>query len=70
MIEMMDLVIKNFKTAIINMLKILNIYMSIMRKEIKTIIELQDLKNTISEIKFSRWVDQTLQTKRSVNWKI
>ena len=66
----MDLVIKNFKTAIINMLKILNIYMSIMRKEIKTIIELQDLKNTISEIKFSRWVDQTLQTKRSVNWKI
>lgn len=69
MIEMMDLVIKNFKTAIINMLKILNKYMSIMRKEIKTIIELQDLKNTISEIKFSRWLDQTLQTKRSVNWK-
>lgn len=65
----MDLVIKNFKTAIINMLKILNKYMSIMRKEIKTIIELQDLKNTISEIKFSRWLDQTLQTKRSVNWK-
>lgn len=69
MIEMLDLVIKNFKTAIINMLRILNKYMSIMRKEIKTIIELQDLKNTISEIKFSRWLDQTLQTKRSVNWK-
>lgn len=66
---MLDLVIKNFKTAIINMLRILNKYMSIMRKEIKTIIELQDLKNTISEIKFSRCLDQTLQTKRSVNWK-
>lgn len=48
---MMDLVIKNFKRAVINMLKILKKYISIMRREIKIIIKLQELKSTISKIK-------------------
>lgn len=48
---MIDLVITNFTTAIINMLKILKKYMSIVRRGLKAIKELQELKNTISEIK-------------------
>lgn len=51
MTEMTDLVIKTCKRVVTNMLKILKKYISIMKREIKTISELQELKNTISKIK-------------------
>lgn len=51
---MTDLVIKTCKRVVTNMLKILKKYISIMRREIKTISELQELKNTISKIKIQQ----------------
>lgn len=52
------------------MLKILKKYISIMRREIKTISELQELKNTISKIKIQQvGRSDTTEKKKSVNLK-